>query len=141
VHIRPADVTDADSVFELLRQFATSHPVRRATFDRDYEPLLSLTYDGTDLLVADEQGEVVGYALATRSLVLYAGGPVCELQELVVAPAHRNKGVGTALLKAIIARARAAGAVEVTVPTRRATDYYRALGFEEAGTFLKLPLT
>ena len=140
VRIRPADVTDAESVFELLRQFATSHPVRRSAFDRDYEQLLSMTYDGTDLLVAEEDGHIVGYALATRFLVLYAGGPVCELQELMVDPRHRNKGIGKRLVDAIVGRARAAGAVEVTVPTRRARDYYLALGFVETATFLKLAL-
>ena len=33
--------------------------------------------------------------------------------------------------------ARAAGAVEVTVPTRRAVRYYLRLGCEETATYLK----
>lgn len=141
MHIRPADVTDADAVFELLRQFVTGYPARRQAFDRDYEYLLAQTYDGTDLLVADDEGAVIGYALATRFLVFYAGGQVCELQELMVAPEHRGRGVGRQLVDAVVARARTAGAIEVLVPTRCARDYYRALGFTEAATVLKLPLT
>ena len=140
VRIRPADVTDAEGVFELLRQFATSYPVRRSAFDRDYERLLSMTYDGTDLLVAEDDGRLLGYALATRFLVLYAGGPVCELHELMVHPQHRNKGIGRRLVDAVAGRARAAGAVEITVPTRRARDYYLALGFVETATVLKRAL-
>ncbi|KAA9152926.1 GNAT family N-acetyltransferase [Amycolatopsis acidicola] len=139
---RPADVTDADAVFLLLQGFATSYHPRRAAFDRNYEQLLSvMTYDSTDLLVAEDDGKVIGYALAARFLVLYANGPVTELQELMVDPAQRGRGVGRALVNAIIERARAAGAVEVTVPTRRARDYYVKLGFAETATFLKLPLS
>ncbi|HVV08738.1 GNAT family N-acetyltransferase [Amycolatopsis sp.] len=141
ISVRPADVTDADAVFGLLCRFATSYRPQRAAFDRNYEQLLaSMTYDSTDLLVADD-GQVLGYALATRFLVLYANGPVSELQELMVDPAHRGRGIGRALVHAVVARARAAGAVEVTVPTRRARDYYLALGFTETATFLKLPLS
>jgi predicted N-acetyltransferase YhbS len=142
VRIRPADVTDADPVFALLRQFATSYRPTRAAFDQTYERLLaSMTYDGTDLLVADDDGQVIGYVLAARFLVLYANGPVSELQELMVDPAHRGRGAGRLLVDAVVARARAAGAAEVTVPTRRARDYYVGLGFVETATFLKLTLT
>ncbi|HEY1487857.1 MAG TPA: GNAT family N-acetyltransferase [Micromonosporaceae bacterium] len=142
MRIRPADVTDADRVFVLLRAFATSHPPSRAAFDQNYERLLaSMTYDGTDLLVADDDGEVIGYVLAARFLVLYANGPVSELQELMVDPAHRGRGAGRLLVTAVVDRARAAGAAEVTVPTRRARDYYVALGFVETATFLKFTLS
>lgn len=131
---------DADSVFDLLRDFATSYPARRPDFDRNYERLLAaMTYDTTDLLVAEDGGRVIGYALATRFLVLYANGWVSELQELAVAPCRRGQGVGRRLVEAIVARARAAGAVEVTVPTR-AGDYYRRLGFVETAAFLRLEL-
>jgi predicted N-acetyltransferase YhbS len=142
IRIRPADVTDADPVFELLRQFATSYPPCRSVFDQNYERLLAaMTYDSTDLLVAEGAGQVIGYVLAARFLVLYANGWVCELQELMVDPAQRGRGVGRRLVGAVIERARAAGAVEVTVPTRRARDYYRKLGFVETAVFLKLELS
>ncbi|WAL67307.1 GNAT family N-acetyltransferase [Amycolatopsis cynarae] len=142
MHIRPADVMDADSVFDLLREFATSYPARRPEFDRNYERLLAaMTYDTTDFLVAEDGGQVIGYALAARFLVLYANGWVSELQELVVTPCRRGQGVGRKLVEAVVARARATGAVEVTVPTRRARDYYRRLGFVETASFLKLELS
>jgi N-acetylglutamate synthase-like GNAT family acetyltransferase len=45
------------------------------------------------------------------------------------------------LVAAILERAQAAGAVEVTVPTRRAREYYLRLGFEETATYLKRVLS
>lgn len=141
-HIRQADVTDSDAVFALLQDFATSYRPQREAFERTFERLLAaMTYDdGADLLVADD-GAVVGYVLATRFLTLYANGPVTELQELFVDPAHRGQGLGRRLVAAIAGRARDRAVVELTVPTRRAGDFYRGLGFTETAAFFKLSLT
>ncbi|HKS47122.1 MAG TPA: GNAT family N-acetyltransferase [Amycolatopsis sp.] len=140
--IRHAELADAHAVFELVCQFAVSYRPHRALFDQHYELVMAaMTYDGTDdLLVAEDADVVIGYALAGRFLTFYANGPVSELRELMVAPAHRGRGVGRQLVEAVIARARAAGAAEVVVTTRRAKDYYRKLGFEETATLLKLSL-
>lgn len=137
--VRPANLADADAVFALLAQFVTSYRPSRAAFDRNYPILIGSTREA-DLLVAEDAGRVAGYALATRFLVLYANGPVGELRELMVAPPSRGRGIGRALVAAIAERARAAGAVELTVPTRRARDFYLALGFHETATYLNLNL-
>jgi N-acetylglutamate synthase-like GNAT family acetyltransferase len=135
--VRRARPEDADDVFRLLVDFATSYRPEREAFDAAYPALLC--DDNADLLVADNQS-VVGYALAHRMLVLYAGGTVTELQELMVDPAHRGRGAGRALVAAIVERAQRAGSREVTVPTRRARDFYAALGFTETAVYLKRPL-
>jgi N-acetylglutamate synthase-like GNAT family acetyltransferase len=134
--IRPARSSDADQLFTLVEQFATSYRPERAAFDRNL-PLL-LAAEHADLVVAERGRDVLGYALAFRLLTLYANGIVAELQELMVEPEHRGRGTGRQLVTAIVERARAAGALEVTVPTRRAREYYLRLGFEETATYLKL---
>ena len=48
--------------------------------------------------------EVDGCAVASGQLALYCYGG--EIGSLVVAPAHRRKGFGTALVRALIAQAR-----------------------------------
>lgn len=137
--VRHATPADADSVFALLTAFATSYRPAREAFDTLYPRLMHPAGTGM-LLVADAEGAIVGYALAHRLLVLYANGAVCELQELMVEPAHRGRGVGRRLVAAVTRTAFEAGAVEVTVPTRRARDFYLRLGFHETATYLKRPL-
>ncbi|MFD4193294.1 MULTISPECIES: GNAT family N-acetyltransferase [Amycolatopsis] len=141
MRIRPADVTDAVAVFTLLGQSAGGQP-RRTAFDHNYEQLIAaMTYDDTDFLVADRDGEVVGYVLAARVLSLHAGGPVSHLLELVVAQAHRGQGIGGMLVDAVVRRARRAGAVEVHVIARHIPGYFERLGFAETATCLTLPLS
>ena len=136
--VRPAEARDAEAVYRLLLGFATSYAPERAAFDAAYPRLVA--DDRVDLLVAADDDGVTGYALAHRMLVLYAGGTITELQELMVDPAHRGRGVGRALVEEVIRRAAAAGSREVTVPTRRARAYYTALGFTETASYLKRPL-
>ncbi len=84
---------------------------------------------------------MVGYLLALRMPTLFAGGPILELLELTVDTPERGRGTGSALIRAAQARAREAQDVEVTVPTRRAADFYRDLGFHETAAYFKWPTT
>lgn len=138
VVIRTARLADADRLFFLVEQFATSYRPHREAFDRHLPRLLAT--DNVDLIVGEVEGQVVGYALAFSLLTLFANGTIVELQELMVAPEQRNNGIGSSLIQEILARAERRGAVEVTVPTRRAREYYVRLGFEETATYLKRKL-
>ena len=133
--IRPASLEDADPVFALLLDFVTSYTPERVAFDRH----LPLLIDGDDavILVAESDGDVVGYVLGHIALTLFANGPVMELQELMVTPPRRGEGIGRKLVEAAMKIAAAAQCTEVTVPTRRAQDFYMQLGFEETATYLK----
>ena len=135
VRIREATLPDAEAIFALVRQFAMSYHPERAAFDRHFPRLLADEH--ADLVVGETGGQVVGYALAFRLLTLFANGVVVELQELMVAPEHRGRGIGSRLVERIVERAAASGAAEVTVPTRRARDFYLRLGFDETATYLK----
>ncbi len=137
--IRPALLSDADAVFSLLCKFATSYEPVRPAFDASYARLLE---DGSeaDLLVSERDGLIVGYVLASDSLTLFANGVVTELIELYVDEGHRRKGIGRELVLQAVARARDRGAVEVTVPTRRAHSFYLRLGFESTAEFFKLQM-
>lgn len=64
-------------------------------------------------LVAERDGALLGLAhyLFHRSTLLL--GPTCYLQDLYTLEAARGSGVGRALVEAVYARARAAGAARV----------------------------
>jgi predicted N-acetyltransferase YhbS len=136
--IRPARRSDAEAVFALLKELAITYTPDRAAFERHFPELLQS--GSSELCVAAIEGEVVGYAMATEALTLYANGPVTELQELVVDPRHRGQGIGRKLVESVVERARASGSAEVTVPTRRAGRYYQMLGFEERSAYYALRL-
>ena len=136
--IRPAQANDANAVFALLVEFAMSYVSERAAFDRHYPELLESK--SADLLVAEKDGQVAGYALDFDLLTLFANGVVTELQELMVEPKQRGQGIGVSLVKEAITRAKARGSVEVTVPTRRAGEFYKRLGFKDTADYFKLEL-
>ncbi len=80
-------------------------------------------------LVAEEDGEVVGHAVASFA------GDIAELQRIAVAERHRRGGIATALLEAVIARAAGTEAdrllLEVREHNRGALAFYARAGFTE----------
>lgn len=96
------------------------------------------------LLVAEDDGRMVGMVglLYTASTAL--GGRVALLEDMVVAPEARNAGVGRALLEAAIARASSAGCRRITLLTdggnADAQRFYERAGFS-ASEMLPMRLT
>ncbi|MEU1478101.1 GNAT family N-acetyltransferase [Streptomyces sp. NPDC005760] len=140
--VRPATASDADAVFRLLGDFAT-------TYRPDHDRFTTVTFPGAlhaaaegraEFLVAVRDSQVIGYAYAARTMTLFAGGTVLELLELAVDTPLRGHGTGSRLVRAMQTRAREAADVELTVPTRRAVDFYRRLDFTETAAFLKWPV-
>jgi [ribosomal protein S18]-alanine N-acetyltransferase len=82
-------------------------------------------------VVAEEAGEVVGYA------GLGLAGPESDVQTIAVARAYWSKGIGSALLAALLAEARRRRCVAVFLEVRadnpRAQKLYQRFGFEEVG--------
>ena len=136
--IRAALLTDAEAVFNLLNAFVTSYNPDQAVFASNYPSIVKGA--GTELLVAELDGRVVGYVLAADALTLFANGIVTELIELYVEERFRGQGVGRALVGEVVSNAQTRGAAEVTVPTRRAGAFYTVLGFETTAEFFKLRL-
>ena len=138
VTVRAAVVDDAASVFAMVSEFATSYSPDAEAFAASYEAVL--TQEASALLLAEVVGEAAGYILASEAPTFFANGPVTEVLELYVKPSFRRIGVGTELVAQVAAVARGRGSVEVTVPTRRAGDFYRALGFDATAEFYKRKL-
>jgi GNAT superfamily N-acetyltransferase len=85
------------------------------------------------VLLARENGRIVGIAYVATILSAEHCGLVAWLEELYVMPSHRSRGIGTALIAAMIERARKAGIVaidlEIDAGHSRAESLYRRLGF------------
>jgi GNAT superfamily N-acetyltransferase len=85
-----------------------------------------------DVLLAEDAGRVVGYALFYHNYSTFLGRPGIYLEDLFVLPEERGKGHGKALLRAVakLAVERRCGRLEWAVldwnePSIR---FYRALG-------------
>ncbi len=81
-------------------------------------------------LVAVDRVRIVGHGIATRGWLDPAGTPVLGLGPLGVLPEAQGRGVGTALVHALLAVAEAAD--ERLVVLLGAPAYYRRFGFVPA---------
>lgn len=89
-----------------------------------------LALPGVSLLLAEMDDEPAGFALTRRI------ADESELLLLAVAPAHRGRGVGGALLRAAIAEARGAGCGALHLEVRSgnpAARLYADHGFAKVG--------
>jgi ribosomal protein S18 acetylase RimI-like enzyme len=85
------------------------------------------------LMLARDGGRVVGVAYVATILSAEHCGPVAWLEELYVTPDCRHRGIGTALVTAVLERAQEAGIVavdlEIDAGHRRVISLYQRLGF------------
>jgi len=136
--IRPARLSDADAVWPLARDFATSFTAQRGAFDSALTNLVS--HAETLLIVAVRDDVLVGYLLASNHLTFLANGPVCWVEEVMVETDQRRHGIGRRLMEAAELWAEDRGAAYVSLASRRAGDFYLALGYEDSATFFKKSL-
>jgi GNAT superfamily N-acetyltransferase len=135
VQVRRARTGDAVAVAGLAGELAQSFPFSRDQFDLAY-PALVASQDAC-LLVAAEDGECLGYVLGFRHLTFYANGPVGWVEEILVRPECRGRGLGRALMSAFERWAAGHGCTLVALATRRAAPFYRALGYEDSAAYLR----
>ena len=94
-------------------------------------PMLeSQVEQGHNFLVAEEQGDAIGFAGFELN---HMEGPKAKLHKLYLLPSSQGKGVGKALLLEVAKRAREAGqkslVLNVNKYNEKAINFYRALGF------------
>ena len=144
MQIRPARPEDADTVFGLLGQLATSYEPDRAAFDRTFADLFqaagaltSTTSETMLLVVQDDEGVVRGYGLVSIVPLLYTNGPAAQIHELVIDEAARGKNLGSQLVHAIEQECLSRGVRQLTVASRRAAGFYDRLGYHSTAEYLK----
>ena len=90
------------------------------------------SYAETLIAESEESGEPLGFALYFHNFSTFLGRPGIYLEDLFVAPEHRGRGAGRALLRRLaeVAVERECGRLEWSVLdwNRSAIGFYRALG-------------
>ena len=129
ITVRPAAPEDAPALGRLGALLVrTHHDFDPARFiaatprtERGYASWLGRQLAEPDIvvLVAEREGEVLGYAYAGVEGPDYMAlrGPAGVLHDIVVDPAHRGHGVGRLLLDATLAALRDRGARQVVLST------------------------
>ena len=137
--IRLAQPQDSPALFLLACPFATSFAVEQAAFERSFDALLTQP-DACVIVAEADQGEIVGYLLGFNHLTFFANGCVAWVEEVMVSETHRRQGVGQQLVEAFEAWATERGAKQIALATRRAAEFYEALGYQESAVYFRKQL-
>jgi GNAT superfamily N-acetyltransferase len=145
VHFRCATPDDDETIVELCLALNAEDPgqpvdadqVRRTLSRLRAEPLRGRA------VVAQLDGQVVGYALLVSFWSNEYGGEICDIDELYVRPAQRGGGIATELFNAV-AEDRSlwptrpvALELEATPDNVRARAFYERLGFAARNALLR----
>ena len=142
MRIRPATTADIPAMIELEQKC----PTAAHWTPRQYQVALRTEESGDSkrLVLVVEQKVEVGTASEGREtpellafLVAHDLGPEWELENIVVAPSARRKGLGARLVGELLSHAREAGNEHVFLEVRESNQAARILyeksGFEETG--------
>jgi GNAT superfamily N-acetyltransferase len=132
--VRPANPADGPAVLALASEFATSFAVEPRSVQRTFVGVLAT--DNARLLVIEDD-QVVGYLLGFLHDTFYANGPVGWVEELMVNSTYRRRGGGRMLMGEFESWVSGRGGRIVALATRRASEFYQAVGYEESATYLR----
>ena len=132
--IRAATPADVDTIAELIRALADYEKLsHEATFD--VATLVEALFGErryAEVLLAERDGAVVGFALYFHNFSTFLAKPGIYLEDLFVRPEHRGEGHGRALLAALarLAVDRGCGRLEWAVLdwNEPSIGFYRRLG-------------
>ncbi len=108
MRIRPAEKDDAALLFSLIEELAEYEQLSDAV--KGDGALLAATLFNeerpAEALVAEVDGEAVGYAIFFTTFSTFECKPGLWVEDLFVRPSHRRRGIGRALLARIAGLAR-----------------------------------
>ena len=135
IEFGPAKPADLPRLVELLGILFESEAEFSPNAEKQRAGLQAILADPAKgkIFVAREGREVVAMASLLYTVSTAEGGKAALFEELVTAPEQRKRGIGEALLKYVVAQARAEGVLRITLLTdmqnERAQAMYRRAGF------------
>ena len=136
MEIRPARLTDESAIqrIDAYTWTADNSPAPPAPPD---QPFFGERNQLADVLVAEADGQVIGYAIVRQYMPIPSHRDVLEINGLAVDPAHQGHGVGRRLVEACAEQARRRGARKLTLRVLGDNDgarrLYESCGFQVEG--------
>lgn len=137
--IRLARVDDIARILELYRELAITTSeieLSRGPSSDDYQQTFAeiCTAPGHELLVAEDQGEVVGtMVLLIVPNLAHSACPWALVENLVIDDRYRRRQLGRKLMEYAMVRAKEDGCYKVVLSSNKkrkgAHRFYRSLGF------------
>jgi GNAT superfamily N-acetyltransferase len=100
-YIRQASPADAVIVDEMVRELAAHEDSIEHVLAGPEEWRALLARPEVIVLIAEEDGEPVGFTSTVRRLHLWSGRDLVALDDLYVRPGHRSNGVGADLMNTV----------------------------------------
>lgn len=134
LQLRPAEAGDSATILRFIQELAEYEKLRHecVATEADIVEHLFGVRPKAEAVLAEWDGEAVGFALFFHNFSTFLGKPGIYLEDLYVHPRMRGKGIGKALLVhlARLARERGCGRLEWSVLDWNAPSiaFYESLG-------------
>ena len=132
--IRAATADDTPAIADLIRALAEYERLTHEVKLDETELRAHLFGDRryAEVILAEDSGEVAGFAIFFHNFSTFLGKPGIYLEDLFVRPEHRGRGHGRAMLAhlALLAVERGCGRLEWSVLdwNEPSIQFYRSLG-------------
>jgi len=134
LRIRPGELADVPLIVELIRGLARYEKLEHEVVTTEEKLTTHLFGERpyAETLIADDDGEPVGFALFFHTFSTFLGQPGLYLEDLFVVPERRGGGIGRVLLERLaqVAIDRGCGRLEWAVLdwNQDAIRFYERLG-------------
>ena len=143
INIRLANPEDEQQCLELLDVLAEATSDPNNIFDSNTFNEVISNKRGS-LIIAEEEGKILGMASVSFNLALRYNGEYCQLEELVVHQEARGKNIGGLLIEETLRLAKTRGCKEFGLylleSTKHNQSFYEKYGFVVIGEEMRQPL-
>ena len=140
VELRAATEADRSRCYELLAELGAATGSAHKPLENNVSDLL-LDQKRGRIIVAEEDGVLLGMASVSYNLALRYATEYCQLEELIVSPSARGKNVGGLLVQRTIDDAKERGCVDYGLYLLESTEhnrpFYAKYGFEAIGSEMR----
>ena len=133
--VRIANHSDSEVIFLMAKAMATSFEVNKPDFLTSFNEII--TENDSICLVAEIEEKIIGYLIGFDHRAFFANGRVSWVEEIYVVENFRRRGIGKKLMDEFEEWNLKRGSKLIALATRRASDFYSAIGYEESATYFR----